>query len=97
LTRLQSPLAQAKPHICYVSFVDIDRDGTREVDLSGADLHLEKSHVSTLPPTFANILTPLVLIQQIVMEEQATLLAGPQTREAPLPEEQYGAPDVQTF
>ena len=38
-----------------------------------------------------------MLIQQIVIEEQATLLAGPHTCEAPLPEQQYGAPDVQTF
>lgn len=36
-------------------------------------------------------------MQQIVIEEQATLLAGPHTCDAPLPEQQYGAPDVQTF
>jgi len=42
-------------------------------------------------------LTPLVLIQQIVVELQDVVLAGPQTCEAPLPLQQYGEPELQRF
>jgi hypothetical protein len=41
--------------------------------------------------------TPLVLIQQIVVEAQDTEAAGPQTCAAPLPLQQYGEPELHRF
>jgi hypothetical protein len=41
------------------------------------------------------ILTPLVLMQQIVVLVQVVVDAGPQTLEAPDPVQQYGLPELQ--
>ena len=42
-------------------------------------------------------LTPLVLIQQIVVVVHCVVLAGPQTMDFPEPLQQYGDPELQTL
>ena len=91
------PLLYLLAPLINFSQVNVYGHRAREINLSSTDLHLHMKPNQRWLLRDEGLLTPLVLMQQIVVDEQDTELAGPQTCAEPLPLQQYGEPEVQRF